>query len=487
MEKALNLAFVVLAVVLMFGASIFVHELGHYWVALWRKMKVDAFAIGLGPKIFAKVQNGIEYSIRWIPAGGFVRLPQMYNSETLEGAEKNAEEIPPAAPFSKILVAVAGPVMNILFAFAIATLIYFIGLPVPVNPSVIGYVAPDSEEAKLGLKPGDRVVALDKQPVKSWQDVMNITMLARQSVFDVEIDRGGKRTHYTLTAKTDNPLGLKMLNLDSQEHPVIGTIEPGKPADVAGLKALDRFVSFAGVPVFSQEQLVDLIKKRAGQTSEAVVDREGKRITVKVTPEMDKELKRGRIGISFASTPMQYEVQRPGPSPWAQVSEVWDKTVKTLSALVHSRETGVGVKDLSGPPGILAMMAIQVNTDFRLALSFLVLLNINLAVLNLLPIPVLDGGHIVLSIIEKIRRRPMNVRILEWTTTAFAVLLISFMVYVSFNDLKRWRRFKEVFQRQTTVEPAGKPGETGKPTAAAGDTGSQSQSPSQQPAAVPAR
>jgi regulator of sigma E protease len=200
-----------------------------------------------------------------------------------------------------------------------------------------------------------------------------------------------------------------------------------------------------------------VINKRAGQTSEVVVERQGARVTTSVTPQMDKELKRGRIGISFASTPLQYEVQRPGPTPWAHVADVWDKTIRTLSALVHSRQTGVGVKDLSGPPGILAMMAIQVNTDYRLALSFLVLLNINLAVLNLLPVPVLDGGHIMLAIIEKIRRRPLSVRLVEYTTTGFAVLLISFMVYVSFNDLKRFKRFKEVFQRTTTVEPASKP------------------------------
>jgi len=117
----------------------------------------------------------------------------------------------------------------------------------------------------------------------------------------------------------------------------------------------------------------------------------------------------------------------------------------------------VGVKDLSGPPGILAMMAIQVNTDYRLALSFLVLLNINLAVLNLLPVPVLDGGHILLALIERVRRRPLSPRLIEYTTTGFAVVLISFMVYVSFNDMKRMKRFTEVFQRKTTVEQTTKP------------------------------
>ena len=123
MENVLSYIPAALAVLLMFGASIFVHELGHFWVALRRKMQVDAFAIGLGPKIWGRVHNGIEYSIRWIPASGFVRLPQMYTSETLEGGgPSSGTPIPPAPPGSKILVALAGPVMNLIFAFIVATM-----------------------------------------------------------------------------------------------------------------------------------------------------------------------------------------------------------------------------------------------------------------------------------------------------------------------------------------------------------------------------
>jgi regulator of sigma E protease len=170
MELILTYILVGVAVVLMFGASIFVHELGHFLMALWRGMRVEAFAIGLGPKIWSQVRNGMDYSFRWIPAGGFVRLPQMFTSETLEGAAKN-EEVPPAPPGSKILVAFAGPAMNVVFAFLVATVIYFVGLPVQVDPSIVGYVEPDSPEAKLGIQQGDRIVAVDGKRVNSWQDV----------------------------------------------------------------------------------------------------------------------------------------------------------------------------------------------------------------------------------------------------------------------------------------------------------------------------
>jgi regulator of sigma E protease len=199
--------------------------------------------------------------------------------------------------------------------------------------------------------------------------------------------------------------------------------------------------------------LIDLIRKRGGQATEIRIQRGDEKLALSVTPREDPTTKVGRIGTVLGSSATQmYIVQRPGPTPWEQVADVVDKTIKTISALVHSKQTGVGAKDLSGPVGILTILASQVNTDYRLALSFLVLLNVNLAIINLLPIPVLDGGHIVMSIIEKIRRRPLSHKFVEYTTTAFAVLLISFMLYVTFFDLKRFPLFKAMFKGGAQIE-----------------------------------
>jgi regulator of sigma E protease len=448
---------IVCVVILLFGASIFVHEFGHYWVALRRGMKVQAFAIGFGPKVYAWTKNGIEYSLRWIPAGGFVKLPQMITSEALEGDAESKEVIPPASPVSKILVAIAGPVMNIVFAFFIATLIYFLGLPRPVNPPIIGYVNPESEEAKLGIKAGDQITAIDGKPVQTWQDVLNTTALARTNVFTVLFDRAGATFTNRLKAKVDEVLELKMFDLDPADRVVVGSLEAGWPAEQAQLKEDDKIVSFMEVPVLGTQQLSEMVAKRQDKPTEIVVERGDKKLTLSVTPKYDPVHKKARIGISFAPTAVRYQLQKPGPLPTDQVAEVWERTINTLSALFHSKQTGVSVSNLSGPPGILAMLAAQVNTDYRLALSFLVLLNVNLAILNLLPIPVLDGGHIVMSIVEGIRRRPLSPKFVEYTTTAFAVLLISFMAFVSFNDLKRFRLFKSMFQRNTQIEQMDKP------------------------------
>lgn len=452
MAQILNVLYVVVVVVFMFGASIFIHEFGHYWMARRRGLKVEAFAIGFGPKIMSWTRDGIEYSWRWLPFGGYVKLPQMVTSEAIEGASTE-QKLPPVPPFSKILVAVAGPFMNVVFAFFVATVIYFVGLPVPVNPPIVGAVEPGSPEAKAGILEGDRIISVNDKPVKSWMDVQEYTIFARSNTVAVVASRAGKQSTYYLPTKISEIIGLKVLNLDPVEHPVVNFVDADSPAAKAGLKAGDEFVSFGGVPVLGQEQLVGLISKRPGEATDVVVKRDNAKFNLTVTPR-DANGK-GRIGVGLSgSATVHYELQH--PLPWDQLATVWNRTIDTLGALFHSKQTGVGIKDLSGPPGILAMLAAQVNADFRLALNFLVLLNINLAVLNLLPIPVLDGGHILMSAIERLFRRPLNVKVVEFVTTGFAVLLISFILFVSFNDVtKRWAVFRSMFQHTTRIEDAG--------------------------------
>jgi regulator of sigma E protease len=456
----LTIIYVVAAVFVLFGAAIFIHEFGHFWVARKLGMKVEEFAIGFGPKIYSWKRDGIEYSLRWIPAGGFVKLPQMVTSEALEGKTDHGDEltgespVPPAPPFHKILVAFAGPFMNVVFAFAIATVIYFVGLPMPVNPPIIGYVEPGSAEAKLGIQGGDVIKSVDGKSIDSWQQVVMDTVVARTTTLPVVIEHAGQEHSYQLQATTDNAIGLKMLNLDPRDHPQVMQVLSGTPAEKAGLKPKDVIISFARVPVASREQLIDLIRKRGGQATEMRIQRDAEKITLQVTPTLDPETKFGQVGIMLGTDSTQdYIVQKPGPTPWENVSGVLYQTFTVISALVHSHETGVGAKDLAGPVGILTMLAIEVKTDYRLALNFLILLNINLAIINLLPIPVLDGGHILMALVEKIRRRPMNVKFVEYVTTGFAVMLISFMLYVTvFGDIKRLSFFRAMFDNTAHIE-----------------------------------
>ena len=448
----LNIIYVVLAMLLLFGAAVFVHEYGHYWMALRRGLKIEGFSIGFGPKIITWMRDGVEWSWRWIPAGGFVKLPQMVTSEALEGkADQATEQLPAASPWSKILVAFAGPFMNVVFGIAIAFFLWGVGMPVQVNPPIIGYVDPGSPEAKLGIQPGDEIRSVDGKPITSWRDVQETSILARSTNLAVVIARPGKFTNtYELTTVVSESLGLKILNLDPRDHPVIKRVLSGSAAEAAGLKTGDEVLVFAQIPLHGADQFIKLIQKCPGETKDIVIKRDGQRTTLKVTPRMDSSANVGRIGAEIGTGKPIYRIEH--VPPWIQISEVVDRTIGTFSALIHSKQTGVGLKDLSGPPGILALLAAYVNTDWRLALSFLVLLNINLAIINLFPMPVLDGGHIVMALVERLFGRPLPVRLVEYTTTAFAVLLISFMLYVSFNDVRRFSMFRSMFKQEVTIE-----------------------------------
>ena len=449
----LNVIYVVAAMLLLFGAAVFVHEYGHYWMALRRGLKIEGFSIGFGPKIVSWMRDGVEWSWRWIPAGGFVKLPQMVTSDAIEGkATEPVEKLPPVSPWSKILVAFAGPMMNVIFGIVIAFLLWGVGIPVQVSPPIIGYVDPGSPEAKLGIQPGDQILSVDGKPISSWHDIQETTILARSTNLAVVIMRAGKFTNtYELTTVVSEALGLKVLNLDPRDHPVIKNVRADSPAEAAGLKAGDEILVFAQVPLHGADQFIKLVQKCPGETKDIVVKRDGQRTTLKVTPRLDGSAKVGRIGAEIGTGRPIYRIEY--IPPWIQIGTVLDRTVSTFSALAHSKQTGVGLKDLSGPPGILAMLAAYVNSDWRLALSFLVLLNINLAIINLFPMPVLDGGHIVMALIERLFGRPLPYRLVEYTTTAFAVLLIGFMLIVSWNDFKRFSLFRSMFNSQgVTIE-----------------------------------
>jgi len=455
MGDVLHKIYVALVVLLFFGASVFVHEFGHYWMARIRRMLVLGFSIGFGPKILSwHDSTGVEWALRWIPAGGFVKLPQMITSGAIEGA--SGPETSPAAPTSKILVALAGPAMNVLFAFAVASLVWWVGLPVAVNPPVIGYVEPGSAEAALGIREGDRIVRVNDRIVRSWQDVQQFTVLARTNRIPVEISRDGTSATHLLTAEVNPVFGFKLLNLDPRDHPVVESLVSGGAAEKAGLLVGDQFVSFAGVPVVGQSQLVELIRSRPGAESEVEIVRGTERRHLRVTPRLDPEAKVGRIGVGLSpSRVLVYQVQRPGPTPWEQVSGVLEQMRDVVSALSHSKETGITPKDMSGPVGIFGKLAADANVDIRLALAFIVMVNINLAILNLLPIPVLDGGHIVMALYEIVTRRRVSARFQETVTAAFAVVLLSFMLYVSFFDVvKRGPLFKVLFKQESVVENA---------------------------------
>lgn len=454
----LTTIYVIAAVLLLFGAAIFVHEWGHFFVARKCGMKVEEFAIGFGKILWKREKDGILYTVRAIPAGGFVKLPQMLTSEALEGKnEEDTEPLPEISPWAKIAVAVAGPIMNIVFAVVLATVIYFVGLPKMITPPVVGNLSEESPEYELGIREGDIVTKIDGKAIPSWEEAYELTALSLTNRFEVTFLRDNDEFTRVLTSSpVSDEIPIRTLDLPSKYPPIVGRVLDGQAADEAGLKADDKIVSLGGIPIGGQGQLIDELQKNGGKATEIVVRRDGKEVSLPITPRMIED--KVMIGVQFGRGPRVYIERHPGPTPWENISEVGSLMWRTLYALFHKAETGVGVSDLSGPVGILAMLGAMVKTDYRLALNFLVLLNVNLAILNMLPIPVLDGGHTIMGLIEGIFRRKIPAKLQEWATTGFAVALISLMLYVTFHDVVMRRGiFIDMFNSDTEVQAPADP------------------------------
>jgi len=454
----LTTIYVIVAVLLLFGAAIFVHEWGHYFVARKCGMKVEEFAIGFGKILWKREKDGILYTVRAIPAGGFVKLPQMLTSEAIEGkSEEEAEPLPEISPWAKIAVAVAGPIMNIVFAVVLATVIYFVGLPEMITPPVVGSLSEESAEYELGIREGDVVTKIDGEPIASWEEAYKLTALSLTNRFAVTFLRNDDEFTHVLKATPVSPeIPIKTLDLPSKFPPIVGRVLEGQAAEEAGLKQDDKIVSLGGIPIGGQGQLIDKLQKNGGKATEIVVRRDGENVPLPIKPRMIEG--KVMIGVQFGSGPRVYIERYPGPTPWENITEVGSLMWRTLYALFHPKQTGVGVSDLSGPVGILAMLGSMVKTDYRLALNFLVLLNVNLAILNMLPIPVLDGGHTIMGFIEGLFRVKIPVIIQTVLTYIFAILLILLMIFVSIFDV--WKRsgfFVDMFNSDIEIQAPADP------------------------------
>src|ERR1051326_2165068 len=437
-----TIIYVAVVILILFGATIFVHELGHFLFARRYKLRIERFSIGFGPKLWGFTKDGVEYRISWFPFGGYVALPQM--SPLDEEEQKNLDPpIEPVPPWAKIVVGVAGAAFNIAFAFLLACFIWWVGKPIDSSELdlTIGYLPPDSAEHQAGLRRNDKMIAVNGQPVKDWTDVNQNVAFSHSATVNVEFERDGKlQPPIEFTPERSKIFGVRVLSAEPRSTPIINQIFGGSPAAAAGLEKGDLVLAIDGIRVLSVSHLLELVGERGNKPSEFLVRRGDKEMTLTVTPRQETHSKRAMIGVQPRPFTQKITVH---PGRWKQFKEVILMMANTLDALMHHKQTGVGAKDLSGPLGIGYMLWIQTVLDIRLAIAFTVLLNINLAILNLLPIPVLDGGHIVFALLEWIRRKPLSYKFASATQTAFAVLLVSFILYVTYHDVLRFFRITD--------------------------------------------
>ncbi len=446
----------IVTVAILFGLSIFVHELGHFLAARYFGFTVDVFSIGFGPAVWERKYNGVVYKICMIPLGGYVALPQLDPTgmsliqgdtdaaATTKPSEKSADQVAPEsqepvrnlpaiAPWKRIIVSLAGAAGNLVFAVILAWGVYIFGKPASVaeETSVVGYVAPASAAFTNGIRCGDEIVSVNGQPVKNWVDFLMTS--SRYNVATVVVARSSAQL--TLIIPGADSIG----QMDSKGLCMVFNVVPGMSAEKAGFQRGDLLSEFDGQKIFSPAHLISIMQDYKGKTVEMAYFRDGKRLTTMVTPDFDQTTERIRIGIEF--NPKQVDVdfnKIVHPSPWSQIHFHSTAIFQTLHALTIPGQAGNTAKQIGGPLAILIAYYYVVKMSFMIAVFFTSFLNVNLAIINLLPIPVLDGGHVVFALWEMIFRRPLHSKIIIGLTNLFAVLLITLFVFLTGRDTYRY-------------------------------------------------
>jgi len=452
----LNTVLVVIEALLALNLLIFVHELGHFLAARWRGMKVERFAIWFGKPIWKKKIGGVEYALGWIPAGGYVSLPQMATMEAIEGkTEESAAQLPSAPPLDKIIVAFAGPLFSFLLALVFAVIVWQVGKPAPMGDDkpVLGWVVPDGPAWKAGLRSGDTIVSIDGHAIKTYGPPSSDSILWRvitseNTNLTITYLRDGQEktvqvTPFKRETKWYERKAMRQILVNSVFKPVVGSVLTNSPADKAGLRKGDEIVAINGEKIYSisaVEYAEDQMTNKDAKPVRFTIQRGAEQLEQSLMAE--KPTAPADIppifGIAWQDNTNRTLVH---PEPWDQIESAAGQIFATIGA-VASRRTEIGAQHLGG-----AVMIIRVYTNlfqdvegWRLVLWFSVVLNVNLAMLNMLPLPVLDGGHILLSLVELVRRRAASPRILNWIQSGFAMLLITFMVWIAFYDIGDWIR-----------------------------------------------
>ncbi len=444
--------------VVVIGILILIHELGHFIVARLAGVGVERFSIGFGPVLIRWRGAETEYCLSAIPMGGYVKM--MGEENPLEGGGSVAFD--PSKAFAlkplwaRFLIVFAGPAMNLVLAAVIfAGMLMILGRP--VLPAVIGRVTPESPAAEAGLGTGDRITAISGHGVANWEDLARAVASTEGRPTEVTIERGGRVLTMSLTPRrttVSDVFGDKREAWDIGVGPLlpphVSTVTPGSPAERAAVKTGDVVIAVAGQPVYTPEELTHAIQKRPGERFEITVERDGTPRSLTVTAERLKEktpagreTEIGRIGIGIdTKAAVTYVRSDPFTAVGQGLAQTWtitDLTVKGLWKLV-SRQ--IDSSNIGGPIQIAAEAGRQARQGVAALAFFTAIISVNLGVLNLLPVPMLDGGHLFFFLIEAVLGRPLSLKKREIAQQLGFVLLMLLMVYALYNDLMRLDAFR---------------------------------------------
>ncbi len=461
----LRYIFILLEVVLLFNLLIGVHELGHFLAAKWRGLKIDRFAIWFGKPLWKQKINGVEYVLGCLPFGGYVALPQMATMEAIEGkGETPVEQLPNVSALDKIIVAFAGPLFSFLLAIMFAFVVWGVGRPSNEtdNTTTVGWADPDGPAWNAGLRPGDTILEIDGHPVTHFfptasgglhqglQDSINWRIITSEGTnITLKYLRDGQEqmayaAPYHRPTEWYERKSLRQILIYPAMKVIVDEVASNSPAALAGLNNGDEIVALNGQKIYSPMAIVSAedVMSNSPVKPLALTIRHGNdtfdRTLLAVRPVQPNNSSPS-LGILAWGEETNFMLVH--PRPLDQIKASVGQIYGTLHAL-FARKSEIGVQQLGGAVMIIRVYSNLFESDdgWRRVLWFSVILNVNLALINLLPLPVLDGGHIMLSLLEVVRRRPVSAKFLNSIQTGFAILLISFMVYIAFFDTGDWVR-----------------------------------------------
>jgi len=426
------------------GVLVFVHELGHFLAAKRVGIRVLKFQLGFNPTVLSFRRGDTEYGIGALPLGGYVKMA----GETAEDVERDergnpirrSDEFLSKTKWQRFQVLIMGPAMNIALAFVLTAIVLYQGAEIPAyddEPPVVGVVLADKPAAKSDIRPGDRILVVADHDVDTWEQFF-VTIGSRPNrEVPLRILRDGHEITRVVTPVVppgQSRFEIADIGVLPDVHPHVRQITPGQPAEKAGLKTGDVVVAVDGQPITFSGQLKEAISKRPEQEITLSILRDGKPMTIRATPM--KSGSTGLLGIGIGDATKSVKpgaIEAIGMSVKRNV-EYGGLIFQTVWGLL-TRETSP--KQLMGPVAIAQLSGESAQLGWVALFSLMAMISLNLGILNLLPIPVLDGGHIFIMTLEGVARRDFSVRVKEKMLLAGFVLLMMLMVTVIYNDLTR--------------------------------------------------
>jgi regulator of sigma E protease len=433
-QSLLAFVFSLLAFVFVLGVLVFVHELGHFLVARMLGVRVITFCIGMGPKLLKFRRGDTEYAIAAFPIGGYVKMAGENPDEPKTGAH---DEFMSRGKWDRFRILVAGPVMNIILSVGLMTIVLAQGAEVPIfedDPVDVGVVTKASPAERSGIQAGDRIVKVGSQRVATWEQFF--LAIGGRADRDVPITllRQGRETVVTVRPEAQTRMQIGDIGVLPNVHPSIPSLEANGPAAKAGVKVNDVVLALNGEPIVFSWQLSAAIRKHPDEPIILRVERAGAPLEIVVTPRRQGEI--GLIGIGIKDP-----VKLVDPGLLGAVKLSIERNVQFAGLIFNTigglltRETSP--KQLMGPVAIAKLSGEFAAAGWIALATFMASLSLNLGLINLLPIPVLDGGHIFIMAVEGLVRRDLSMKMKERLMLAGFVVLMVLMVTVVYNDLSR--------------------------------------------------